>query len=305
MAVEEVSVEAPNAFSAYFRRVGYLRFGSWADRLIKKYSFNKLKKEMRQAGWETSLRGYIGTTLFGSILLGLLVFLILFGLAGFYFLSENMILGVLTLIASFGGGPIIGIIGFYIAIFYPKFKISDRKTQLDNSLSTVSSYMSAMTSAGVPPAPIFASLAREEITPVVTKEAERINRDIEILGLDVLRALEMAAYRSPSEKWASFLEGMIGTVNAGGDLTQYLSTETKAFMKFKQEQTKEYIENLGVLAEVFMILGVVSPLLFVVMIAVMSILSGSGGTSVMLLFIITYLVVPLLMIVQLVLVSVD
>jgi flagellar protein FlaJ len=139
---------------------------------------------------------------------------------------------------------------------------------------------------------------------VVTQEAERINRDIEILGLDVLRALEAAAYRSPSERWAGFLEGMIGTVNSGGDLTQYLSTETKSFMKLKQEKTKEFIENLGVLAEIFMVLGVVTPLFFVVMVAILSILSENNQGSVVLLFTITYLIIPLLMIMQYVLTTI-
>ena len=79
--------------------------------------------------------------------------------------------------------------------------------------------MSAMTSSGVPPAPIFESLSKEKnISKVVAEEATRINRDIEILGLDVLKALEQAAYRSPSERWANFLEGIIATVTSGGDL---------------------------------------------------------------------------------------
>ena len=69
-------------------------------------------------------------------------------------------------------------------------------------------------------------------------------------------------------------------------------------MKYKQEKTKEYIENLGVIAEIFMVLGVVTPLFFVVMIAIISIISSAGQVSVVLLFAITYLIIPVLMVVQ-------
>ncbi len=213
----------------------------------------------------------------------------------------TLFLLLLGLVSSF----ILGLLSFLTFIKLPNLKIKNRAVSLEAALPTVSSYMSAMTSAGVPPAPIFASLAAEKSLPrTVTQEAERIHRDIEILGLDVLRALEAAAYRSPSERWAGFLEGMIGTVNSGGDLTQYLSSETKSFMKLKQEKTKEFIENLGVLAEIFMVIGVVTPLFFIVMVAILSILSTDNQGSVVLLFLITYIIIPVLMIMQYILTTI-
>ena len=123
------------------------------------------------------------------------------------------------------------------------------------------------------------------------------------MGLDVLKALEQAAYRSPSEKWASFLEGMIATVTSGGDLTTYLSTETKSFMKLKQEETKEFIEQLGVVAEIFMVVGVVAPLFFVVMIAIVSIIQSQSQGTLVLLVSITYVGVPLLMLTVIIILS--
>ena len=284
--------------------MGYLRFGEFADRLIKNQKlslvdFEKLKKQMHQAGWETSLRGYLGMTIFTSIIAFILTLVAFVFISIYVFIADNnMLNGFSMLIIGIIGSALMGVIVFYFLLMYPSLQIKNRAVMIDAALPTVCSYMSAMTSAGVPPAPIFASLAKEKISPIITQEADRINRDIEILGLDVLRALEMAAYRSPSEKWSGFLEGMVGTVNAGGDMTQYLSTETKSFMKYKQEKTKEYIENLGVIAEIFMVLGVVTPLFFVVMIAIISIISSAGQVSVVLLFAITYLIIPVLMVVQ-------
>lgn len=285
------------------KRIGYLKFGKYTESWLEKdtalgvINITKLKKEIKQAGWEVSLRGYLGISLFGSlissivsIVLSVLFVLILIFSGGDIVVS--LVLGLFLVAAS--------VAIFYIAIWFfsilPSMYIGSRKASIDASLPTVASYMSAMTSSGVPPAPIFESLAKEKsISKVVAEEATRINRDIEILGLDVLKALEQAAYRSPSERWANFLEGIIATVTSGGDLTTYLATETKSFMKLKQEETKEFIEQLGIIAEIFMVVGVVAPLFFVVMIAILSILSSGNSSSLFLLLTITYILIPLLM----------
>ena len=102
---------------------------------------------------------------------------------------------------------------------------------------------------------------------------------------------------------SNFLEGIIATVTSCGDLTTYLSTETKSFMKLKQEETKEFIEQLGIIAEIFMVVGVVAPLFFVVMIAILSILNSNPTSSLFLLLTITYILIPLLMLTVIILLS--
>ena len=311
MAVKSKETDT-NRFVAFFRRQGYLRFGDFAEkRFIKRgqigfIDFLKIQKALKQSGSETSLRGYIGMALFSSLIMIVVSLIIVVLSTPVILISTSDIVTTLFLvIVGVASSFVFGFLTFLGFIKLPNFKIKSRAVSLEAALPTVSSYMSAMTSAGVPPAPIFASLAAEKTLPkIVTQEAERINRDIEILGFDVLRALEAAAYRSPSERWAGFLEGMVGTVNSGGDLTSYLSTETKSFMKLKQEKTKEFIENLGVLAEIFMVIGVVTPLFFIVMVAILSILSTDNQGSVVLLFLITYIVIPMLMIMQYILTTI-
>ncbi|MFW9930884.1 MAG: type II secretion system F family protein [Candidatus Thorarchaeota archaeon] len=304
-----MAVKSKGSFSrvsAFFKRQGYLRFGNFAERsLINRGSigfvdFNKIQKSMKQANIEISLRGWIGMSLFATLIVTIVALFSSIFISSFILItSYNMNLFIVVFIIGIIVSGLLGFGTFYILVKYPNMRIKSRAVALDAALPTVASYMSAMTSAGVPPAPIFASLASEKISTVVTQECERINRDIEILGLDVLRALEAAAYRSPSERWAGFLEGMIATVNSGGDLTQYLSTETKAFMKLKQEKTKEFIENLGVLAEIFMVVGVVTPLFFVVLVAILSILSAQSSQGTFgLLILITYILIPAFMVAQ-------
>lgn len=300
-----------NVVRAY-KRIGYLKFGKYTEKWIANQetammgmiNIPKLQKEIKQAGWETSLRGYLGIALFGSILSGVITAIFGLLISLLTLIGGDTSTGIIFGLSSIFGGIIAFFITIWVFSILPGTYIGGRKASIDGALPTVASYMSAMTSSGVPPAPIFASLAKEEnISPVISQEASRINRDIEILGLDVLRALEQAAFRSPSEKWAGFLEGMIATVTSGGDLTTYLATETKSFMKLKQEETKEFIEQLGVIAEIFMVVGVVAPLFFVVMVAIISIIQTEGGGTLVLLISITYVGVPLLMIMVITLLS--
>ena len=299
------------SFVKTYKRIGYLRFGKYTENWLEKdtalgiINITKLKKEIKQAGWELSLRGYLGISLFGSVLSVIISFAISALLIIGLFLSGTNI--AITLFSSILL-IIISAAMFYVALYFftilPSMYIGSRKASIDASLPTVASYMSAMTSSGVPPAPIFESLSKEKsVSKVVAEEATRINRDIEILGLDVLKALEQAAFRSPSERWSNFLEGIIATVTSGGDLTTYLSTETKSFMKLKQEETKEFIEQLGIIAEIFMVVGVVAPLFFVVMIAILSILNSNSTSSLFLLLTITYILIPVLMLTVIILLS--
>jgi len=161
-----------------------------------------------------------------------------------------------------------------------------------------------MSSSGVPPDRLFYSLAGEEsVAPEISKESKRITRDIEIFGYDILKAIRYASDRSPSERFSKFLDGMSATITSGGDLTFYLSAETKALMKLKEEETKELIEQLGVLAEIFMILGVVAPLFFVVILAILAVISPDAGIGSGFLVMLTYFIMPILLTVMILLIS--
>jgi flagellar protein FlaJ len=161
-----------------------------------------------------------------------------------------------------------------------------------------------MSSSGVPPNRLFYSLAGEEsVGKEISKESKRITRDIEIFGYDILKALRTASERSPSERFAKFLDGMSATITSGGDITFFLSAEAKALMKVKEEETKEFIEQLGVLAEIFMILGVVAPLFFVVILAILSVIAPEATLGSGLMVGLTYVIMPILLTMMILMIS--
>ncbi len=260
-------------------------------RLEKTYLFDNLHHSLAKSGLPISTKAYVGEMFAATLLAFLLGCFTGFGFAGFFQLiprtrvSQLPILPLFSFLYTTPGfivfiiivGVLFAIMTFISYYIAPAIIASGRKVEIERDLPSVASYMAAMASSGVPPDKIFSSLAREEATKgAITAEARRIARDIEIFGYDLLTALHNAAKRSPSSRWASFLDGITSTVTSGGDLTFYLTSETRSLMKEQQEKTKERIENLGIIAEIFMVVGVVSPLLLVVMIAIVSIIAGNN-----------------------------
>ncbi len=295
--------------SKFIRRVGYLRFGKFFESWIEKGRFERLNKSLKTAGMDISVRAYLGSLIFSSILVGIFTFILttlitysLIPILNPFFPMENL------LITSIGIGIVSGIlcciITFFPFLYWPRMKAADRKILIEASLPSTASYLSAMSSSGVPPNRLFYSLAGEEsVAREISKESKRITRDIEIFGYDILKAMRTASERSPSERFSKFLDGMSATITSGGDLTFYLSAESRALMKLKEEETKEFIEQLGVLAEIFMILGVVAPLFFIVIIAILAVISPETTVGAIAMVFLTYILMPILLLMMILLIS--
>jgi len=276
-----------------FRRIAYTRFGKYMERILPRFS--ELGLTLRKAGMDISLRMYLSTaflTTFIAIFLGFPA-----GIGIFYAINlefnSNVWLGALVIGILV---PIVVMLGFYI---YPSYV-----SALESSLPTASSFLAAMASAGVAPDKAFLALANENIRLEIAKEAEKITRNIEILGYDLLTALEYASENSPSKVYSAFLEGLVSVVTSGGDMTAYLTNETKSLMRDKIREEKEFIEGLGVIAELFLVIGVVAPIFFVIMLAVLAIMATSAtNQGTVLMTLLTYVLIPVGMSVIIVLID--
>lgn len=295
--------------SKVIRRVGYLRFGRFLEPWIEKGRFERLNTSLKRAGMDISVRAYLGSAIFSSFIVGVISFLVTALFTALVLqntdpaISTESLIIVPLLIGVFSG-ILCGIITYIPFLYWPRMKAADRKILMEAGLTSTASYLSAMSSSGVPPDRLFYSLAGEEsVAPEISKESKRITRDIEIFGYDILRAIRTASERSPSERFSKFLDGMSATITSGGDLTFYLSAETKALMKLKEEETKEFIEQLGVLAEIFMIIGVVAPLFFVVILAILAVISPEAGIGSVFMLMLTYFIMPILLTIMILLIS--
>ncbi len=160
----------------------------------------------------------------------------------------------------------------------PSMRAKSRATNIDKRISYAMSFIAAMASADVNIDIIFKELSRQPIYGEIQKEAQWINRDIDLMGVDTLTALSDAAARTPSDKFQDFLQGVVTTSRSGGKMKPFFIMKADQFMKERRIEEKKLIETLGVLAESFVTVVVAAPLFLIVMISLMATM-GSGGTD--------------------------
>lgn len=175
-------------------------------------------------------------------------------------------------------GLVSAIFGFAALYIYPGIKAGKRRRAVEESLPYALSFMAILSSAGVPPSRIFRSLAtlEQEGEAGLGGEARTIFRDLEVLGEDIVTELKEVAQRKVSPIFSGVLEGMISTIESGGDLTAYLQEESRSLMRMRRSIMKEFLDTMVMISEMFMGLLVAFPLILIVMLVVMSAIGGGA-----------------------------
>jgi flagellar protein FlaJ len=253
--------------------------------------FKDLDQDLQKSGLKVNFKAYVSLTILASFLITLPVAIAMPIVLFFVF---KVSLGSVFMF-SVGGALFtwaLAIIGFYL---YPVYRADKHKRELDDELPFTTGYMAILASAGVSPEKIFYSLSTLSVPLAASSEARDVIKNVNLFGLDVISALEKASSRTPSEKLRDTLEGMISTIHTGGNLGAFLREKFKMHMRLKRLSLKKYSDSLSVLSEVYVALLLTGPLLFVIMLSVMSMLGGGGLgilSSDLLLNLLTYIGIP-------------
>lgn len=168
---------------------------------------------------------------------------------------------------------------YMIASWLPGNTVTERKKNIERNLSYATNYMAAMASADVTPSAIFRGLAQQEIYGEIKIESEKIARDIDFFGKDLMKVLQKAIARSPSEKFQDFLQGIITTASSGGSLKVYFMAKSEQFMKENRLLQEKDMQTLGVMAESFVTVVVAAPLFLIIMMSTMAMMGQQGGDT--------------------------
>ncbi len=277
-------------FGAYFR--------------ARRNKFSAQSEVLRKADMRMSIDAWLSLVTFYSLIMALLfvpVFILGWSLVfGNFLIWDDLkettpLLGILR---SYGEFPLLILataISFFVSRFllnrYPVVMSGERKRKIDGNLPYAISWMASLASVGIIPFEIFKKLAEtEEYYGEVSKEARRLVRDVEILGMDFMSALRHLATVTPSEHLRTFLQGAITSALSGGEIGSYFIAKAEEYMEENRRQFNDYINTLGMLSEIYIIAIIAGPLFIIVMFAAMMMLSGA---SPMLLKIIVYAAIPL------------
>jgi len=253
--------------------------------------FEDLRPTLPKAGLKITLRGYVSLIVLVSTI-ALLVPLIASLALGMLFRAAFT--GILLL------GGALGLLGwamsFIVLYAYPSIKADSRGRRIEEELPYVISHMAVLATAGVPPERIFRSVAITDGSLVGYREMTDVVRDVDLLGKDIISALEAAGDRSSSKEFSEVSEGLIATVVSGGDIRRYLYDKAKSLMELKKIRAKELSDTLSLVGESYVTLLIVFPLVVMIMFTVMASISSTlaGFNILMLMYLLAYILVPLM-----------
>lgn len=252
--------------------------------------FEDLGVILQRAGLKLSLQSYASLIVLFSAISGVATISITSSVVT---VAGSPIL--LSLVYGFGLGLLLSVFVFGVLYFYPSLLASGRKKKMDLELPFVASHMSILAAAGIPPTRMFKLLEDSRTTPETASDSNEIIRDVEVLGRDIITALEAEHDRSPSSAFMEMLEGLVATIRSGGNMKSYLLDSTHTIMDRRRIAAKQMIETLAAFGEIYVTLMIVFPLLIIVMFSVMALIGGGiGGLSVTTMMIFTtYAIIPL------------
>lgn len=269
-----------------FYMLGNSIFGEIYDRYREKFA--GFESTLRKAGVKILPRTYISTTFFltwFAFLCSVVLFLIL------YPRFRNPLL--IPLVYS------LPLIMFSIFYFYPFYKASERKKNINTHLPFALTHMGATASSGLSPYHLFRILADSEEYGELRKESLRIVGMSDDLGLDVVTSIKNVSATTPSENFSKFLLGMSSTIETGGDIRKFLEVEAQKALFEYELRRRKYHELLSTYADIYAAVAVAAPLFLVAALTLMNVLGGRifGFSIEALLWLGTYVLLPFINIV--------
>jgi len=285
-----------------------IAYGILKERPSKIYPWSaSLRERLIKSGMGVSHVVYISSMFFWTIaisVIGLVGSVVLFSVV-LPMIGMEMT-GVTVLLWELGTPLVLGVLTFVIYQYYPSYMAGERKTEIEKNLVYVTNFMGIMSSAGATTEDVFLALVRAGNIYGIEKSTRAIIRDVEILGKDILTALDDESKRSPSTDYVDLLQGYISTISTGGDVVPFLSVMSTQFLETRRRMLAKLIEQLNLAGEIFVAALIALPVILITLLSIMGFFGGSVGGALsppQLMMIVVYAVIPVLAIVIIILID--
>jgi flagellar protein FlaJ len=183
---------------------------------------------------------------------------------------------------------------FLIFLVQPQLRWQlQRRSEIEDEIPYILGFMTLMAQSNTPADKIFQSLATMETTKPIRVEAVRIVRDTNLFGHDILTAMLATADLSPSETFAEILNGIVRTVRTGGDLPRFLRLLLQRAYSSRTVKLDEILRRISMYSMMYVMALVVAPLSAVIMLVMMGVFGGGLDVRPVI-YLVDYLVIPLI-----------
>jgi flagellar protein FlaJ len=173
--------------------------------------------------------------------------------------------------------PLLGLLAFGAAVFYPKILLSQRKRQLENRFHLMVTHMTVLATTNIDRMEVFRKLAQEEEYGELANEMHRVVQLVDTWNQSLDDALRRRAKEVPSETVSDFFDRLAYTLGAGQELNDYLITEQEQIIQNYSTVYESSLDSLEVMKDLYlsMILSMTFALVFAV---VLPVLTGTDPT---------------------------
>jgi len=201
---------------------------------------------------------------------------------------------LMAIVYSIFASVLIGLTSFLFFIFYPLQRAGQRKKDIDSNLPFVLTHMGAVAESGIPPYVIFRLISEFKEYGEISKEMDRIVRNIDSFGLDPLASIKEVAEKTPSDSLKQVFLGFVTTTEAGGNIKTFLkSIGDQALFEWRMKREK-FLQQLSTVSEFYTGILIAAPLFIISLFAVMNMIqptiAGFGIFDLMRMSI--YIIVP-------------
>lgn len=178
----------------------------------------------------------------------------------------------------------------------PIIRARDRAARLDMEAPFMAAYVSVMATGGLSPYVSIKRLKNCELLPHTSKNARRIEVDVQLKGVDPVTAIERSAGQTPSREYRDFLTGYVHTLRTGGDVVHYLVTKTENMFRDLAAKLRTFGERSATLLESYIALVIISTMglsiVYMVSTAFQSYWQGGFSSENFLLY--SYILIPVI-----------
>jgi len=188
------------------------------ENLFSKHNKNQLEEKnivLAKANIAMDYVAYCSLALMNTIICFISAFI-------FVFLLYTFIPSFYTMLLVFLVPLVVALCLGMAYLYLPTYFIKKRERNIDLFLPYAVNFISSMSVAGVSPAEIFESISVLNVYGEIQKEAKKIAKEITVMAVDSISAIKHAIEISPSKKFRAFLQGIIGTIQSGSNLHEYL-----------------------------------------------------------------------------------
>ncbi len=273
-------------------------FGNFSNNFFERYSikfskqypsfFDALSHNLRSADIKILSKTYISIMFALSTSAFFLAFLFAVVLVGDDIITKVVLSLFLAIIAAFST--------FMFLYMYPSMVAGSRKKRIKEDLPFVVLHMAAIAGSGAQPISMFNLILSSKEYKGVEGEITKIVNYVNLFGYNLTTALRAVSLTTPSNDFKDLLNGLVVTIEGGGDLKAFLNSKADEIMTNYRLERKKYVETLSTYSDVYTGVLIAAPLLFFITIAIIRMFGTDiMGVSISTLASIgTYGVIPLL-----------